>query len=306
MRVVVTGATGLIGSALVEALQARGDEVTRLVRNHVSVGEGARFWEPSANSIDRSALEGTDAVVHLAGEPIGEKRWTARQKHLISDSRVRSTRLLAETIASLDNPPDTFISSSAIGVYGDRGDEVVSEQSALGKDGFLVEVCNAWEQATEVAEEAGTRVVHLRTGAVLSSKGGIIKRILRPFELGLGGRIGTGEQYVSWISLEDEIEAIIYLMEHPDISGPVNLTAPEPVPNDVFAHAFGHVLGRPAFLHVPLFPLRQVLGDDLVNELLVWSQRIVPDRLVEAGYEFKHPELEEALHDAMGRPTRNR
>lgn len=295
MRVLVTGSHGLIGSALVHALRARGDEVTPLTRP-----DG---WDPAAGRIDRGVIAGHEAVVHLAGESLGEKRWTPEQKARILDSRREGTALLAGALAALPGPdrPAVLVSASAVGVYGDRGDEAVDESSPAGA-GFLSDVVQAWEAATAAAADAGIRVVNVRTGIVLSSRGGALARQLLPFRLGLGGPVGGGRQWWSWISLDDEVGAILHLLASAsDVHGPVNLVAPAPVRQGEFASTLGRVLRRPAFLPTPLAPLRLVYGRELVRQVLLWSQRVEPGVLTSSGYTFSHPTLEPALRAAIER-----
>ena len=292
MDIAITGSNGLIGTALADALHARGDRVIPVLRGE---GLGVR-WDPETGAIDADGLDGVDAVVHLAGEGIGEKRWTPDQKRRIRDSRVRGTDLLARTLAGLAQPPAVLVSGSAIGWYGNRGDEELTETSASGdRDDFLVDVCVAWEAATAPAESAGIRTVHLRTGIVLSKHGGALHRMLTPFKIGLGGRIGTGGQYMSWISLVDEVAAIIHAIDTPGLAGALNVTAPMPVTNIDFTKALGAAVHRPTALPTPLAPLKLVLGKELVQHLLVDGQRVLPAALQDSGFEFAHPTIEAAL-----------
>jgi uncharacterized protein (TIGR01777 family) len=288
MRVLVTGSHGLIGTAVVDALRKRGDDVTPLSR--------PSGWDPEAGTIDRELIAGHDAVVHLAGESLGERRWTDEQKRRIMDSRRAGTSLLAGALADLagDARPSVLVSASAIGIYGDRGDETLTESSSAGH-GFLTDVVREWEAAAAPAAVAGIRVVHPRTGIVLSSRGGALARQLLPFRLGLGGPLGGGRQWWSWVSLDDEVAAILHCIDTPAISGPVNVVAPAPVTQREFASTFGRVLHRPAVLPTPLLPLRLVYGGELVSEVLLWSQRVSPGVLTASGFAFRHPVLEEAL-----------
>ena len=295
MQVAITGSTGLIGTALVDALQAAGDSPIRVVRQ---AGDGIR-WDPSAGTIDAASLEGVDAVVHLAGEGIGDKRWTAAQKRRIADSRVHGTTLLSETLANLERRPKVLLSASAIGFYGDRGDEPVTEQADRG-DGFLADVCAAWEKSTEVAEQAGITVAHLRNGIVLSAPGGVLGKMLPLYRLGLGGRLGSGRQYMSWISLDDEVNAIRWLLSNP-LQGAVNLTAPEPVTNREFTKTLAGALRRPAVMPVPRFAPKLLVGSELAEALLFSSTRVIPERLGNAGYPFAHPTLDDALRSILAR-----
>jgi len=297
MRVAITGASGLIGTALTEALQAGGHEPIAVVRRTPSSGEIG--WDPAAGTMDPTDLSGVDAVVHLAGAGIGDRRWSDSYKQLIRESRVRSTNLLSETIAAADDGPRILLSGSAIGIYGSRGDEVLDENSQAGT-GFLAEVCVDWETSTAVAAAAGIRVVLLRTGIVLSPEGGALKKQLPIFKLGLGGRFGSGAQWQSWISIDDEVSAIMFLLEH-DISGPVNLTAPEPVTNTDFTKTLAGVLKRPALVPIPSFGPKLLLGSELATNLLFEGQRVVPRALEDAGYQFEHRDLETALRALLGR-----
>jgi uncharacterized protein len=296
MHVIVTGGTGLIGSALVERLQADGHRATRLVRADPTGMD--RTWDPAAGRLDPDALAGADAVVHLAGAGIGDHRWTDDYRRTILDSRVRSTELLARTMADVRSPA-VLLSGSAIGWYGDRADELLDESSG-GGTGFLADVCHQWEAATAPAGAAGLRVVHLRTGIVLSPKGGALKKQLPLFRFGVGGRFGSGRQWQSWISINDETRAIVHLLSA-DIEGPVNLTAPNPVTNREFADTLARVLRRPAFLPVPKAAPRLVLGKDLADALLFESQRVTPNVLKESQFAFESPELEPALRTLLGR-----
>src|SRR3954451_11570615 len=261
MDVAITGATGLIGTALGAALRARGDRV-------MSVGRGASSdvrWDPTAGTIDGDALEGVTAVVHLAGESLGEKKWTPEQKERILESRVRGTELISTTIAELATKPSVLVSGSGIGFYGDRGDTALTETSAPPPPGnFLSDVCVAWEAATSSSEAAGIRTVHLRTGIVLSKEGGALARMLLPFKLGLGGRIGSGRQYMSWISITDEVGAILHAIDTDTVAGPLNATGPTPVTNAEFTKALGAAVHRPTLLPTPLAPLKVVYGAELV------------------------------------------
>lgn len=288
MDIAITGSTGLIGEALRTRLLADGHRVVRMVR-HQPAGTDEIRWDPTSGHLEVADLRGLDAVVHLAGEGIAEKRWTPAQKERILTSRTDGTALLAERMAAGTDGPRTLISGSAIGWYGDRGDEVLTETSAPG-DGFLADVCRKWEAAADPARAAGIRVVHIRTGVVLDPDGGVLAKQLPLFKLCLGGRIGNGHQYMSWIALEDEVGAICHLLDH-DVEGPVNLTAPEPVTNRAFTEALGAALHRPTVVPVPGFGPKLLFGGELVDELLLASQRVLPERLTESGYTFAQPEL---------------
>jgi uncharacterized protein (TIGR01777 family) len=297
MRIAVTGSSGLIGSALVDRLRAGGHEVLRLVRSGPAGDDGIE-WSPTEGTIDGAGLEGVEAVVHLAGAGIADKRWSDARKRVILESRTTSTDLLARTLAGLDRPPSVLVSGSAIGIYGDRGDEVLTEDSSPG-EGFLADVCVAWEAAADPAREAGIRVVHPRTGLVLSSEGGALAKQLPLFKAGVGGKLGSGDQWWSWISMEDELGALESLLDA-DLEGPVNLTGPAPVTNAEFADVLGDVLGRPSFVPVPRFGPKLLLGGELAEELLFTSARVQPTRLEEAGYAFTHPTAEAALRSELG------
>jgi uncharacterized protein (TIGR01777 family) len=297
MRVAITGSTGLIGSALKPHLESLGHEVLRVVRGTPSGTDIA--WAPAEGRIDPHALDGIDAVVHLAGAGIGDKRWTDDYKRELLDSRTKGTALIAEAITSADDGPKVLLSGSAIGIYGARGDEELTEESAVG-DGFLADICVQWEAATASAEAAGVRVVHLRTGIVLSSAGGALKKQLPLFKFGLGGKMGSGDQWQSWISIDDEVAAIAHLLGT-DTSGAVNLTAPRPVTNAQFADTLGDVLHRPTFLPIPKFGPKLLLGSELADNLLFSGQRVLPARLsADEGFTFRHPDLATALHALLG------
>ncbi len=296
MDVVVTGASGLIGTALKGALEKAGHRMVPMVRGQAS-GD-AVHWDPDRGEIDAAAFEGVGAVVHLAGEGIGNKRWNAEHKARVKESRTRGTSLLAETLAKLDKPPKVLVSGSAVGYYGDRGDEVLTETSRPGND-FLAEVCTAWEAATAPAKEAGVRVAHVRTGIVLSGRGGVLPKMLTPFKFGVGGKLGSGRQWVSWIALEDEVGAIVHLLGDDSLSGPFNLTAPNPVTNADLTKAIGAALHRPTLIPAPAFALKAALGPEMADELLLVSQRALPTRLLDSNFTFQHPELGEALRVAL-------
>ncbi|MCC5954006.1 MAG: TIGR01777 family oxidoreductase [Acidimicrobiia bacterium] len=297
MDIAVTGSSGLIGTALARSLRADGHRVVPIVRSDRD-GDVLR-WDPSVGRIDAAGFEGLDAVVHLAGEGIADKRWTAERKRSILESRTKGTSLLADTLATLDRPPKVFLSGSAIGYYGDRGDEVLTESSTPG-DIYLSEVCTAWEAAAQPAVDAGIRTTFLRTGIVLSTEGGALAKTLPLFKLGLGGRLGSGRQWWSWITIADEVGAIRFLLDA-DVAGPVNLTAPEPSTNAEFTKTLGSVLGRPTVLPVPAFGPKLVLGGELAEQLLFSSQRVHPDVLLDAGYTFEHPDLPTGLRATLDR-----
>ena len=298
MKIAVTGSSGLVGSALVPHLAAGGHEVVRLVRSR-TVRPGEIAWDPERGTIDSASLEGLGAVVHLAGESIADGRWTEAKKNRIRHSRVGSTRLLAATIAGLSRPPQVLVCASAVGYYGDRGDEPLREDSSPGAD-FLAGVCRAWEGAAEAAARKGVRVVHLRFGVILSPAGGALAKMLPPYRLGAGGPIGTGRQYVSWIALDDVLGAIDHALAAGTLRGPINTVSPHPVTNRDFSRVFGRVLHRPAILPMPAFAARLVFGE-MADALLLSSQRVKPARLLASGYRFLHPDLEPALRHLLGR-----
>lgn len=296
MHIAVTGASGLVGSTLVPLLSAGGHRVTRLVRR--AAGDGEATWDP-AGGVDLSALEDVGAVVHLAGENIAAARWTAAVKQRIRDSRVQGTRVLCEALARSPRPPNVLVCASAIGFYGDRDAEELTEESAAGT-GFLAEVVRDWEAATGPARAAGIRVVNLRFGVILSAKGGALAKMLLPFKLGAGGRVGDGKQYWSWISIDDAAGAVDHCIMTDGLSGPVNAVAPRPVTNEEFTKTLGHVLRRPTVLPMPAFAARLVLGE-MADDLLLASARVVPRQLERTGYVFRQPELESALRHVLGR-----
>ena len=294
-KVLISGSSGLLGSALVQNLGVDGYEITRLMRRHTSAA-GQIAWD-FAQPLAPQSVSGFDAVIHLAGESIAS-RWTEPKKKAIRDSRVLGTRHLAEALARAATPPRVFISASAIGFYGDRGDEILREESASGGSGFLPEVCREWEAAAEPAVNAGIRTVFLRTGIVLSAKGGALKQMLLPFRLGLGGRIGTGRQWMSWIDLQDEIGAIRHILVNESLSGPVNSVSPNPVTNAEFTKTLASVLSRPAIFPMPAFAAHLVFGQ-MGDELLLGSQRVEPAKLTASGYQFRKPNLQGSLEGIL-------
>jgi uncharacterized protein (TIGR01777 family) len=294
MRVAVTGSSGFVGRALVARLESEGHGVLRLLRPGSPPVPGSVEWDPGSWAIDIKALEGLDAVVHLAGAGIGIRPWTRSYKEKILRSRVDGTRLISETLAGLDRPPKVLLSASAIGWYGDRGDEVLTENSPPGT-GFRAEVCRRWEAATSPAETAGIRVVHLRFGIVLGAGGGLLPVLVIPARLGLGTRLGSGRQFVSWISLADAVGAVVHLLAADRVSGAVNVASPEPVTNREFAEALSQTLGRPRIGWAPAWFLKLAAGKERAKEVLLSSQRALPEKLVEAGYEFVDPDLRRTL-----------
>ena len=291
MKIVISGASGLIGTQLVEQLQQHGHDVVRLVRRAANTGE--IMWDPKAGVLSASALEGADAVIHLSGAGIGDKRWTSSYKREILESRTITTSLIANTIANMSRKPSVFLCGSAIGIYGPRGDEQLTEVSTNGTS-FLADVCEQWEAAAKPASDAGVRTVLLRTGIVLTTKGGALKKQLPLFQLGLGGKFGNGKQWQSWISIDDEVGAIEHLLTA-NVSGAVNLTAPNPVTNAEFTSTLARVVKRPAFLPIPPFAPKAILGGELADALLFTGQRVTPAALNASGYQFVHPTLEVAL-----------
>jgi len=294
VKVAVTGASGLIGSALVPHLRARGDEVLRLVRRAPRSADEVQ-WNPQAGTIDTDALAGVEGVVHLAGAGVGDKRWTDEYKLEILNSRVDGTRTLVQALTSLDPKPKVFVSGSAIGWYGDTGDTAVDETAPAGI-GFLADVVRAWEAAAEPAAAAGIRVAYARTGLVVASAGGAWARMFPLFKLGLGGKLGSGRQYWSWISLRDEVRALIYLLDN-DVSGPVNLTGPHPQTNAAITKVMGEVLHRPTLASVPAFALKRVLGEFSVEVL--GSARVMPEVLTAHGFTWQDPTIADAIRAAL-------
>jgi uncharacterized protein (TIGR01777 family) len=294
VRIIVAGASGYLGTALVDRLRSDGHDVVRLVRRTAHAPEEVT-WRPAAGEIDPATLAGADVAVNYAGVGVGDKRWTDAYKQEILSSRIDSTVTLARALATTDGGPRVLLNASAIGYYGDRGDEVLDEDSPPG-DGFFPDVCRAWEAATQAAEEAGVRVCNLRSGLVVGPGGGLMRRLLPLYKAGLGGPLGSGRQYQSWISLADHVGAAMFLMTA-QLSGPVNLTGPVPVPNSVFSDALGHAVHRPSLLPAPRFGLKAVLGEFADNVLE--SQRAVPRVLLDAGYTFQHPDVDRALRYAV-------
>jgi uncharacterized protein (TIGR01777 family) len=294
--VLVSGSSGLVGNAVVDAMTAAGHGVTRLVRRPAARA-GEASWDPAAGRIEADRLEGHDAAVHLAGENVAARRWTERQKARIRDSRVRATELLCTALSRLSAPPRVVVGASAIGYYGSRGDAVLTESSAPGAD-FLARVCIGWESAYGPLAERGTRLVVLRIGVVLSGRGGALARMLPLFRLGLGGKLGSGRQYFSWIALEDLVAVVQRALDDDGLAGPCNATAPRPVTNAELTRALGRALRRPTALAVPALALRCLLGE-MADGLLLSSTRVMPERLQRAGFEFRFPELEAALRHAL-------
>ena len=296
MRIAITGASGLIGTALTSHLRGNGHETVSFVRRPAA-SPAEISWDPAAGKLNASDLEGVDAVIHLAGAGIGDKRWSDAYKREILESRTRSTELLAQRLTEVERRPSVFLSGSAIGIYGARGDEELDENGSHGT-GFLADVCERWEHATQPAQAAGIRTAHLRTGIVLATEGGALKKQLPLFKLGLGGKFGNGRQWQSWISITDEVRAISHLLTS-KISGAVNLTAPTPVTNAEFTKVLASVVKRPALLPIPGFGPKALLGSELADALLFTGQRVVPKALLADGYVFTHSTLESALRDLL-------
>lgn len=303
--VAVSGSSGLVGSALVTSLYAGGHQVRRLVRPPVRAGAGPATrgpgradipWDPGRGRLDPGHLAGCDAMVHLAGENIAARPWSRAQKKLLRDSRVPATALLASALASLPHPPRVLVQASAIGYYGDRGDEILTETSLPGV-GFLPEMCRAWEGASAPARAAGIRVVCARFGIILSARGGALRKMLTPFRLGIGGVVGSGQQYWPWLQIDDAVGIVEHALGDASLDGPVNAVAPAPATNREFTAALGRALRRPAVIPLPAFALRLALGE--MSSLLLESARVVPERLRQAGYRWRHPELDEALRHAV-------
>lgn len=299
MNIAVTGSTGLVGSALVSFLKTRGRHVLRIVRSADGLTGEDVAWDPNTGRIDAGRLEALDAVVHLAGENVAARRWDAEQKERIRASRVQGTGLLCRTVAGLRQPPGVIISASAIGFYGDRGEEELDEESPSG-NGFLPEVCRAWEAATQPATEAGIRVVYLRFGVILSPRGGALAKMLKPFRLGLGGRIGSGRQWMSWIALDDVLGCIDHVIGKNSLCGPVNAVTPNPVTNREFTRTLGRILRRPTLLSVPGFMARLAFGE-MADELLMASTRVVPRALLDSDYQYLYADLKGALRHLLGK-----
>jgi len=298
MHIAVSGSSGMVGSALISSLTREGHRVTRLVRKAAAGDDVA--WDITHGVRDLSHLEGVDAVVHLAGENIAAGRWTAARKEKIRRSRVEGTRRLCDSLVRLSRRPKALVSASAVGFYGDRGDEILKEDSAPGSD-FLAQVCREWEAATEPASRAGIRVVHLRFGMILSPAGGALKKMLLPFKLGAGGRIGSGTQYVSWIGIDEVVGVIHHAIITESVRGPMNAVTPSPVTNAEYTRTLARVLSRPAIVPMPAFAARLAFGE-MADALLLASQRVIPTRLQASGYKFRYPELEGALRHLLGRP----
>lgn len=297
MHIVVTGASGFLGRHFVAAAQARGHRVTTFVRSHAEAREGTAYWDPGAGVIEAEALEGCDAVLHLSGERITALRWTRGKKRRIRASRVESTRLLAQALQQLDLPPRLVLSCSAIGVYGNRGEEAMEEAAAPGT-GFLANLVQEWEAAAQPMADSATRLVLLRTGVVLGHGDGVLQAMLPAFRLGLGGQLGDGRQVISWIDLDDYIEALFFIIETGRLSGPINMVAPNPVTNQELTRTLGRILHRPALARIPAWLLRLAMGE-VADETLLMGTRVLPSKLLATGFSFKFPELEMSLRHVL-------
>lgn len=299
MKILVSGSHGLVGGALIKSLTNDGHEVSRLVRRERAFGSPEVEWHPDHGLIDAEHIEGLDAVVHLAGESIASGRWTDDKKRSIRDSRVKGTQLLSKSLAQCSRPPAVFVSASAIGYYGDRNDELLTEASAPGDD-FLARVCVEWERATGPAAEKGIRTVNTRLGIILDAKGGALEKMLTPFRMGIGGRVGDGRQWMSWIALDDVVNALKFVIDDGSIKGPVNFVAPKPVTNAEFTKTLGRVLSRPTLFPVPAFGVRLAFGE-MADALLLSSQKVEPGVLEDKGFLFYWPTLEPALRHLLAK-----
>jgi len=299
MKILIGGSHGLVGTALIKSLETDGHEIFRLVRR-APTSKTEVEWSPDRYSIALARIEGFDAVVNLAGESIAEGRWTDDKKRRIRESRVKGTKLLGDALANLTVSPKTFVCASAIGYYGNPGDELLTETSAPGDD-FLAKVCAEWEGATALATEKGIRVVNARFGVILDTNGGALKKMLPPFRMGVGGKIGSGKQWMSWIALADVVGGIQFALANDSIKGPVNLVAPSPVTNAEFTKTLGKVLSRPTIFPMSAFAIKLLFGE-MGEALLLGVQRVAPERLVAEGYEFRYPQLEQALAHILGKP----
>jgi uncharacterized protein len=296
MKIAIAGSSGLIGSAFLASVEDDGVEVTRLVRGSPKAGEIE--WHPNQDAIEPTKLEGFEAIVNLAGENVAEGRWTDEKKKKIHDSRVHGTHLISEAIAKVVNKPRVFLCASATGIYGDRPEETLHEHSESG-GGFLAGVCREWEKATEPAAKAGVRVVNLRFGPVLAPHGGMMEKMLTPFKMGLGGKIGSGKQYISWVAIDDVVGAMRLSLQDESIRGPLNVVSPNPVTNEEFTKTLGDVLSRPTMMAVPAFAARLAFGE-MADEMLLASQRVIPKRLNDAGFKFQYPHLVDAVRKYVG------
>src|SRR6185369_8548215 len=288
MKIAIAGASGLVGSALIPSLTNDGATIVRLVRSAAKSGEIE--WHPNQDQAPVQSLEGFDVIINLAGENIAGGRWTDEQKRKIRDSRVSGTHLLSEAIAKMAVKPSAFICASATGIYGDRDDETLDEQSESG-GGFLAGVCREWEKACEPAIKAAVRVVNLRLGPILAREGGMLSKLLTPFKMGMGGKVGSGKQYISWVALDDAVRVVKFAIDDETIRGPLNVVSPNPVTNEEFTKTLGHVLNRPTALAMPAFAARLAFGE-MADEMLLASQKVLPKRLIQVGFQFQYPTLE--------------
>ena len=295
MRILITGSSGLVGSALVPHLTEKGYDIHRLVRNKKKGDQSPDYWDPQNGDLDVESLENFQVIIHLAGENISSKRWSKNQKEKISQSRIQSTRLLVDKLKNTKNPPRLFISASAIGFYGDRGSEILTEQSSKG-NGFLADLVLDWENIALTIQSVGTRSVLLRSGIILSDQGGALAKILLPFKLGIGAILGDGQQYMSWISLTDVVQIIDFIIQNEHISGPVNVVSPEPVTNYQYSKALGKALARPVLFRAPSLILRLVLGE-MADSLLLSSSRVIPQKLIDHAYSFSQPTLDQVFKE---------
>ncbi len=297
MKILVSGARGLVGNALRSELAKQGSEIVSLVRRTPAPGGHEIEWHPNKGLIDAEKLEGFDVVIHLAGESIASSRWTDEKKKQIRESRVKGTTILSEAISKLSNPPATFVSASAIGFYGSRGEETLSEESGPGND-FLADVCMEWEESTVAARTKGIRTVLARLGIILDKEGGALEKMLTPFKMGIGGKVGDGKQWMSWIALEDVVRGLLFVIRDPSLSGPVNFVAPNPVRNVEFTKTLGSVLSRPTIFPVPAFAARLAFGE-MADGLLLSSARVEPKKLLASGFKFGYPTLKPALEEIL-------
>lgn len=297
MKVLITGASGFIGSALAKFLAEMDYQLLKLVRRRTDLNPNEIFWDPDLQQIDSEALEGIDIVIHLAGENLAGGRWTEERKKRIVESRVKGTQLISQALANLKQKPKLLISASAVGYYGDQGNSILTEKASKGA-GFLADLCEKWEAATQKAVQAGIRVVNFRMGIVLDPNGGALKMMLFPFKWGMGGKIGSGHQYMSWIALEDVLKAVFHIIKNGTLKGPVNIVSPNPVTNEEFTKALGHALHRPTFFSVPTFALHGLLGD-AAEEVLLVSTRVIPEKLVNSGFIFQYPTLDSYLQSIL-------
>ncbi len=299
MKILVTGSTGLVGSALLPLLSKRGEQVFRLVRTSSPANKNEISWDPESQKMDLKALEGMEAVVHLAGENIASGRWTEEKKTKIRKSRVQGTSFLAGALAQLSMPPKVFVTASAVGYYGNRASEILNERSSSG-EGFLAEVCREWEEAALPATQKGIRVVHLRFGMILTPSGGALAKMLPPFKMGAGGYLGKGTQYMSWVSIDDVVHIVAHVIKKETLQGPVNVVSPHPVTNKDFTKILGRVLSRPTLFPMPEAVIKLAFGE-MAKELLLASTRVEPAALAASGYSFQHPDLELALRSLLGK-----